>query len=452
MRGVIVLRSILGLVLVWGLALPVPASAQETLIEVSGATFRPLPIAVAPPIAAGDAAAPAEEIHEALSFDLEVSGLFEVIPRKAFLADPREPLGPEGIVWTRWSDVAAEALLKFEVTSGPQGLSLAYRLYDVATQRQTGSGTLEGRIADARRLAHRLADELVRHFTQEPGAFSTRIAYVRRPAGGAKEIWIADFDGKNASPVTQTRGISLLPTWSPSGNEIAYTFFKKSLQYPHGHPQVWKANLLTGKTSVLVSGGDLNTGAAWSPDGTKIAFTMSRDGNPDIYVVNADGSGLRRLTREPSTEASPCWSPDGKRIAFVSDRHGTPQIFVMDADGGNVERITRQGNYNQTPAWSPRGDEIAFTARDERYAFDLFVVNVETKEIRRLTQDQGNNQHPTWAPNGRLILFTSDRDGGKALYVGSADGRVQRRISPRDGAEYTDPAWGPFPIAVEEKR
>lgn len=444
--------STMGLAVLWGLAIPALASGQEALIEVSGATFRPLPIAIAPPIASGDAASPAEEIYEALTFDLEVSGLFEVISRKAFLADPREPLGPEGIVWARWSDVAAEELLKLHVKSGPQGLALEYRLYEVATQRQSTSGSLEGRIPDARRIAHRLADELVRHFTQGPGAFSTRIAYVRRPAGGAKEIWVADYDGKNASPVTKTRGISLLPSWSPSGTELAFTFFKKSLQYPNGHPQIWKANLLSGKTSPLASGGDLNTGAAWSPDGSKVAFTMSRDGNPEIYVVNADGSGLRRLTRDPSTEASPTWSPDGSRIAFVSDRHGTPQIFVMDADGGNVERLTRQGNYNQTPAWSPRGDEIAFTARDERYAFDLFVVNVETKEIRRLTQDQGTNQHPTWAPNGRMLLFTSTRDGERGLYVTSADGRVQKRVSPRDGAEYTDPAWGPFPVTNEEKK
>lgn len=436
----------------WALALPSLAVGQEALIEVSGATFRPLPIAIAPPIAAGDAAAPAEEIYEALTFDLEVSGLFEVISRKAFLADPLEPFGPEGIVWARWSDVAAEELLKLHVKKGPQGLSLEYRLYEVATRRASASGKVEGRIPDARRLAHRLADDLVRHYTQGPGAFSTRISYVRRPKGGAKEIWIADYDGKNASPVTRTRGISLLPTWAPSGDELAFTYFKKSLQYPNGHPQIWKANLLSGKTSPLVTGGDLNTGAAWSPDGSKVAFTMSKNGNPEIYTVNADGSGLRRLTREPSTEASPAWSPDGKRIAFVSDRHGTPQIFVMDADGGNVERLTRRGNYNQTPAWSPRGDEIAFTARDEFYAFDLFVVNVETKEIRRLTQDQGSNQHPTWAPNGRMLLFTSNRDGARALYVGSADGRVQRRISPRDGAEYTDPAWGPFPVAAEKKK
>jgi TolB protein len=421
------------------------------VIEISGATFRPLPFAVAPPIASGDEAAPAEEIYEALVFDLEVSGLFEMISRRAFLADPKEPLGPEGVAWDRWSDVGAEALLKFEITNGGQGLTATYRLYEVATQRQVLAGSIDGRRPDARRLAHQVADALVAHYTRSPGAFSTRIAFVKRPKGGAKEIWVSDYDGRNASAITQSRGIALLPSWSPHGGELAFTFFHKSLQYPNGHPQIWKANLGTGRTSALLASGDLNTGAAWSPDGSQVAFTMSRDGNPDIYVMNADGSRLRRLTHSPSIGASPAWSPDGKKIAFVSDRHGTPQIFVMDADGQNVERITRQGNYNQTPAWSPRGDEIAFTARDERYAFDLFVVDVETKAIRRLTQDQGNNQHPTWAPNGRMILFTSDRAGGKALYVSSSDGRVQRRVSPNDGAEYTDPSWGPFPIQSMER-
>lgn len=423
--------------------LPTSSQAEEPVLEISGATFRPQPLAVAPPLASGEHAAAAEEIAEALNFDLEVSGLFQLIPRQAFLADPREPLGPEGIAWDRWLDVGAEQLVKIRVGASDQGLSAEFRLYEVATARETLRASYQGRRPDARRLAHRFADEIVTHFTREPGAFSTRIAFVKRTRR-AKEIWVSDFDGKNASPITQRGGIALLPSWSPTGTDLAFTYFHKSLQYPNGHPQIWRADVATGRARAFVHQGDLNTGANWSPDGSKVAFTMSTDGNSEIYVVNADGSGLRRLTRSPGIDTSPSWSPDGQRIAFVSDRHGTPQIFVMDANGENVERLTRQGNYNQTPRWSPRGDEIAFTARDERYAFDVFVVNVETKQIRRITQDQGNNQTPSWAPNGRMLIFASDRGGKPALWVSSADGRVQRRISPNDGAEYSDPAWGPF--------
>lgn len=427
------------------LALPALASAQESqpALEISGATFRPQPIAVAPPIATGDEAAAADEIYEALTFDLQVSGLFDVIPKAAFLADPREPMGPEGIAWPRWADVGAESLVKLQVTKSEKGLKATFKLHDVQPRRTALTLEFEGRRADARRLAHEFADALVQHFTKEPGAFSTRIAFVKR-SKGAKEIWVSDYDGRNAAPVTERGGIAILPAWSPSGGELAFTFFKRSLEYPNGHPQLWKATLSTGRNAAFSGRGDLNTGAAYSPDGTKIAFTLSTDGNPEIYAINVDGTGLTRLTRSEGIDTSPVWSPDGKRIAFVSDRHGTPQIFVMSAEGGEAERVTRQGNYNQTPAWSPRGDEIAFTARDERLVFDIFVVNVETKEVRRITQDQGQNEHPTWSPNGRMLMFSSDRGGKRSLWVSSSDGNVQRRIATAGDSEYTDPAWGPF--------
>lgn len=442
-----VLRRILSLVVPFACALvPVWAAAQQPTLEISGATFRPYPIAIASPLASGDEAAPAEEIYEALTFDLEVSGLFEVVPRKAFLADPREPATPDQIKWDRWSDVGADGLVKVLVSRGEKGLTATFRLFDVSTRRLDLEQTYSGSRADARRLAHRFADDLVRHFTKQPGAFATRIAFVKRH-GEAREIWVSDWDGRNASPVTQRGGFALLPHWAPNGNELTYTWYRRTGDYPNGHPEIWKANLATGQKTSLVARGNLNTDGVWSPDGTKIALTLSENGNPDIYIANADGSGLKRLTNQPGIDTAPTWSPDGKKIAFVSDRHGNPQIFVMDADGNNVQRLTYQGNYNQTPVWSPRGDEIAFTARDERLAFDIFTINVETREVRRITQGQGNNEGPTWAPNGRMLMFWSTRDGKRALYASSYDGNVQRRIGLDPAAEYTMVSWGPFSSA-----
>lgn len=427
------------------LALPALASAQRATLEISGATFRPYPIAVANPLATGDQAAPAEEIQEALTFDLQASGLFDVVPRSAFLADPREPATVEGIVWSRWEDVGAEGLVKVEVEAGEQGLAVTFRLFDVATRREDLVSSYEGRRADARRLAHRFADDLVRHFTGEPGAFSTRIAYVRR-AGAAREVWVADWDGRNASAVSERgQGMALLPSWSPDGKRVGYTWYRRTKEYPNGKPEVWHSSPGGGNRTQVASRGAASMGSAWSPDGSRIAFTIAEGANSDIWLVNPDGSGLKKLTSGPSIDTSPSWSPDGKRIAFVSDRHGTPQIFVMDADGSNIERLTYAGNYNQTPVWSPRGDEIAFTARDERLAFDVFVIKVADKSIRRITQGQGNNEGPTWAPNGRMLMFASDRTGKKELWVSSADGNVQHRIGPGGGDVYVQPAWGPLP-------
>jgi TolB protein len=419
------------------LALPALAAADRPVLEISGATFRPYPLAVPAAQASGDPAV-AAQLDEALLFDLGISGIFDVIPRKAYLADAKEPWEAEQIAWPRWSDVAAQGLVKIHVAPG----KATFRLFDVAGRKQELERTVEAK--EPRRLGHLIANELTRYFTHEPGPFDTQLAYVRRTKG-AKEVWISDFDGAARFAVTERGGITMLPAWAPRADQVAFTYYRRTPQYPNGKPEIWVADLPRGTPRPLITRGEgLLTGPAYSPDGKQLAYVMSEDGNPEIWVANRDGSGPRRLTSSPGIDTSPAWSPDGKKLAFVSDRHGTPQIFVMDADGGNVERITRQGNYNQTPAWSPRGNEIAFTARDERLVFDVFVVSLEKGDVRRITQDQGNNEHPTWAPNGRLLTFQSTRDGASAIYVSSGDGNVQKRVSPADGAEYTAPAWGPL--------
>jgi TolB protein len=161
-----------------------------------------------------------------------------------------------------------------------------------------------------------------------------------------------------------------------------------------------------------------------------------------IWVAQADGSGAKQLTDTPYfINTSPSWGPDGKRIAFVSNQGGSPQIYMMNTDGSGVRRLTFQGNYNQTPDWSPRGDLIAFTARDERRAFDLFTVNVDTGKVTRLTQDQGDNEEPTFSPNGRLIIFSSGRTGTSRLFVMNSDGSNQLPL-PMESGTYSTPDWG----------
>ncbi len=415
------------------LLLPLCALAQAPVIQISGANFRPLPLAVPAPLSVdegGKQAAPSFDTP--FVFDLRASGLFQVLDRASFTADPKEGVTAGSINFSRWADVGAESLVKVQL--GAEGATLRgeLRLFNVGTGREDFKVSHAVPATEPRQLAHFLADALYRHLTREPSPFLSRITFVRK-AGANRDVYVADWDGSNARAVT-SGGINLLPALGPGGT-VAFTSYRR------GRPDLFLQQP-GGEAQPLENSGQMATGIAFSPDGKRIAYALAQGESTQLYVANADGSQPKRVTDTPyGINSSPTWSPDGKRIAFVSNRGGSPQIYVMNADGTGVRRLTFQGNYNQTPDWSPRGDLIAFTARDERNAFDLFTVNVDTGKITRLTQDQGNNEEPVFSPNGRLILFTSTRDGGPRLFVMTAEGNNPLPLPMEKGG--LTPDWAP---------
>ncbi|GEJ55622.1 PD40 domain-containing protein [Anaeromyxobacter diazotrophicus] len=421
-------------------ALPTLAAAQpRPYIEVGSANFRPLPIAVAAFRAEPGAEAAAAELTEVLRGDLRLSGLFDVLDPKGFLADPGEGLTAPTIRFARWADVGADGLAKAVVRRAGGELSVDFHLFEVRAGREVLAQAPRGAVEAGRSLAHQLADAVVQYYTREPGVFRTRILAMRHAGAGGRELVAFDVDGQRPEVLYRDPGLILLPSWRPDGKAVLFT------SYRGGRPELWTLDLATRRTQRLVALGDLTTGGVYSPDGRHVAFTASVNGNSDVWVVNADGSDPRRLTSDPAIDGSPTWSPDGKRLCFVSNRAGNPHLYLMNADGSGQRRLTFQGTYNQTPHWSPRGDFIAFTGRDERKVFDVFLVAPETGHIQRVTQDQGRtNEEPTWAPNGRLLAFTSDRQGRPQLVVSNVSGDRQTLVTA-PGAALGTPAWGPFP-------
>lgn len=419
------------------LAATAPAAAQERpTILVGSPDFQPLPIAVAPFDGEGEARAPAALAAEVVRSDLTLSGLFEVLDPRGFLADLTEGFAAPSIRFSRWADVGAEGLAKARVRRAGDALEGELHLYEVRAGREVLVKTHRVPAADTRALGHRFADEIVRYYTREPGVFSTRIAAIRK-GRGLFELVLFDADGKNPRVLLSERAILLTPSWRPDGREILVT------SYRSGRPEVWGVRVADGAFRRVVPIANA-MGGVYSPDGARIAFTVSERGDSDVWVVGADGRNAHRLTRDPALDLSPSWSPDGKKIAFVSDRAGTPQLYVMDANGANQRRITFQGNYNQTPCWSPRGDLVAFTARDERKVFDLFVIAPASGKIDRVTQDQGRtNEEPSFAPNGRLMVFRTDRNGPTELVLSDAKGDRQTVIAS-GGGDLSAPAWGPL--------
>ncbi len=420
------------------LAAPSLALAQRTYIEVGSPNFRPLPLAVAPFSSNPGAQTDAADMQSVLRNDLAISGLFDLLDPKGFLADPGEGLVASTIRFPRWSDVGAEGLVKAAVRKTPAELSGEFHLFEVRAAREVLFRIHRGPQGSARNLAHRFADDVVQYYTREPGVFQTRILALRR-TGRGREIVAFDMDGQRPEVLYRDPGVVLLPAWRPDGKAILFT------AYRGGRPELWTLDLATRRSQRLLAVGDLTTGGVYSPDGRQIAFTASREGNSDVWVANADGSGARRLTSDPGIDGSPTWAPDGRRICFVSNRGGNPHLYVMNADGSGQRRLTFQGNYNQTPRWSPRGDLIAFTARDERRVFDVFTVAPDSGKIQRVTQDQGRtNEEPTWAPNGRMLAFTTDRQGRTQLVVANPTGEKQTIVT-REELEISTPAWGPLP-------
>lgn len=192
----------------------------------------------------------------------------------------------------------------------------------------------------------------------------------------------------------------------------------------------------------------LHAAAAQEGEG-RIAFYSNRDGNDEIYVMNADGSGVTNLTNNPAKDLEPDWSPDGSKIAFRSYRDGALDIYVMNADGSEVRNLSNNPSVDKLPTWSPDGSKVAFRSnRDGNW--EIYVVNVDGSSLRNLTNNPAYDTAPAWSPDGSKMAFRSNRDGNSEIYVVNVDGSGLRKLTNNPGTvdelqtvSFTYLAWSP---------
>jgi TolB protein len=437
-HGVALLIAVLALAAVaapWSRTPAPRAQAVDVYINITGGGGKKLNIAIPEftVVAGADPTGLGKQLAAVAGSDLTFSGLFSVVAGTGSIpANNPDALRRS---WTEFAAAGAHAGVHGLLALRGERLEGEMRLYDLTTpeHRLIATKKFEAQAAQPRRLAHKIADDVVLQFTGEAGVADTKIAYVRGPAG-AKEIWMADYDGAGAAAVTRNGSINLMPVWSPDARSLAITSFMQ------GYPDLYRIFPFERRPAqTLAAFAGINSSPAWSPDGRSLALTLSKDGNPEIYVLTVASGTLRRLTRHAGIDTEPVWSPTGQQIAFVSDRNGAPHVFVMDLDGSNIRQLT-SGGFHTQPRWSPRGDAIVYTQRQGTH--DLWAINPDGSNPRRITAGPGDNQGAAWAPNGRHLAFQSNRLGRWQVFAMALDGAPPLQVTQGAG-ESTSPSWSP---------
>ncbi len=435
---------------------PPPQQPREVFVPIVGEIGVPPRLAitefVALPSLAGnstnapdkDTTAIAQTMTEVLWDDLRFEREFYLIPRDVVGTVPA-PRAIDDVRFDRWREIGADGVIIGTVRKTATGLQVQVRLVAVRSKDSAFGKEYSGTAANPRLYAHTIADEVHMQQRRLRGVARTKLTFASDRDGeripgpvelrSIKEIYIADYDGATQRRVTVTRALNNFPVWSSDGRAIAYTSWRQR------YPNIFVSFIYSTMPPATPAGGSPrahNWLAVWSPDGTRLVFTSNRDGNAELYVVNADGTNVRRLTHHPAADTSPTWSPTGAQIAFTSDRSGSPQIYVMDADGTGVRRVTSE-SYADRPTWSPAPfNEIAFTSRTGP-GHDIKIYEVATQQVRQLTFGEGTNESPCFAPNGRHLAFTTTRWGRVQIAVMGRDGNDVRQIT-KVGNNYA-PNW-----------
>lgn len=283
----------------------------------------------------------------------------------------------------------------------------------------------------------------------------TRIAF-NSDRSGCHDIWVMNTDGTHPTRLTNQLPSSsdrcnFIPRWSPDGSRIAFQSSRERTW------AVYVMNADGGDPHNVSTPVELNGGSAWpagwSPDGW-VVFNSVQPGRGTAsiltYIVKADGTSLTPLL-EPGDD-SPAWSPDGSRIAFISDREGSYSLYVMNANGTNVRKLSNlpgedlfapSWGYweNEYSPWSPDGTRIAFTNRVGQ-ATALYVVDADGSGPRRLTAPELDAEFNGWSPLGTRIAFTSAAAGTKDVYVINPDGTGMVNVTDSPDHE-SDALWLP---------
>ncbi len=412
--------------LVGALMAGLPVQAQFR-VEVTGVGMTRIPVVLVP--LRGQAAV-SQKISDIVQADLERSGQFKGLDAVGSQLD--ELSTPDANVWRQRG---ADALVAGSMTRLADGrYDIRARLWDIVTGQEKSAFKDTVTVGDLRLSAHRMADWIFQQLTGTPGVFATRIAYIAKSASRHNR-WVAPAAGEGARMSLTSPEPIISPSWSPSGDQLAYVSFELH------KPVIFVHELSTGKRRVVANFKGSNSAPGWSPDGRSLVATLSRSGGSQIYQVALQGGEPRRLQQSSGIDTEPVYTPDGSQIFFVSDRGGSPQIYRMPASGGAAERVTFNGSYNISPAISPDGRWMAFVSRNGGQ-FKVHVMDLTTGLVSPIS-DTTSDERPSFAPNSKMLIYATIVQGRESLVTSTLDGRVKARLAGQNG-DIREPGWGPM--------
>ena len=444
-KTAILVASIIAIAVVF-LSGPHPTAAQDWFKTGTGLGITKARVAVPDTVARSTFTQPLPKtFHDVLWADLDYSGILDLVSPSFYPL--QAPGQPSELNAQEWAAAPANAYMIAYGNLTTDGANIAFAGYlsDVhnpasppAIQKIYRGAATDG---DARQLAHQFADDIIAFLSGgQPGIAQTKIAYVSARSGN-KEIWVMDYDGANQQQVTHLKSISLTPRWSPDASRIAFTCYVPFRTVTSA--QICMYSAVSNRLIAFPRYRGTNSSPAWSPDGSQIAFMSSQNGDPEIYVADASGAKLHKITFAAGVSTSPTWNPKtGKQMVFVSDRGGSPVLYLSDADGSNVQKLDLPDmGYVIDPAWSPNGQLLAFSWRRPSGNYDIYVMDIVSRQLVELTKDEARNERPSWAPDGRHLVFESTRTGTRQIWSMLADGTEPRQLTFEGQNE--SPNWSP---------
>ncbi|MBN2302374.1 MAG: PD40 domain-containing protein [Lentisphaerae bacterium] len=287
---------------------------------------------------------------------------------------------------------------------------------------------------EARFVAHKLADKIVESVKSVRGIAATRIAMVGM-RDGQRDLYVCSADGHGIIRITKDGVPCLSPKWGFGGDVLLYTSFA------NGFPDMYEIDMRTNMRRSISARPGINMGGDMSFDGRMVALILSKDGNPELYVMQRTNGRLTRLTRtQHAAEAEPSWSPDGKSIVFVSDSAGSPQLYIVKSNGGRPERPTFRGSENVSPDWGLDGRIAYSSRRGGRY--HICVLDPLSGEQTQITRDDADYESPSWAPDSRHIVCSRTCSYHSELYILDTMRHTSVKLFSLEG-ECHSPSWSP---------